>query len=70
MQDASERLKTIKRVEDPESIKVTKYGELACISATVDGTWQRRGGGGGGAVPKLLSYSLFLSGQEKIWMTF
>ena len=38
MQDASKRLIKSTREEEPENIKKTKYGELAYVSVTVDGT--------------------------------
>ena len=40
MQDASN---DSTRKKEPENIKKTKYRELAYVSVTVDGPWQRRG---------------------------
>ena len=43
MQDATARLYKITEEEEPENIRMTSYGELACVSVTIDGTWQRKG---------------------------
>ena len=43
MNDAAERITQKISEENPEQVKETKYGTLAYIAVTVDGTWQRRG---------------------------
>ena len=43
MQEAVIRVYNITAEEEPENVIMTSYGELACVSVTVDGTWQRRG---------------------------